>query len=134
MTREEKALEYHKKGYNCSQAVACSFCDKMNLEEETVFKIMEGFGFGIGDSYGTCGAVSGMAAVLGTVLSSGNLESPDSKQKTYAKVRELNAKFREKNSSTICRDLKGMDNGKVLRSCDGCIEDVVKILVEELGE
>ena len=24
--RAKKALEYHKKGYNCSQAVACSFC------------------------------------------------------------------------------------------------------------
>ena len=23
--RAKKALEYHKKGYNCSQAVACSF-------------------------------------------------------------------------------------------------------------
>lgn len=134
MNRAEKALEYHKKGYNCSQAVACTFCDKMNLEEETVFRMMEGFGFGVSDSYGTCGAVTGMAAVLGTIISTANLESPDSKQNTYAKVRELNAKFREKNGSTICRDLKGMDTGKVLRSCDGCIEDAVNLLAEELGE
>lgn len=134
MNRVEQALAYHKKGYNCSQAVACAFCDKMNLEEETVFKMMEGFGFGVGDSYGTCGAVTGMAAVMGMILSSGNLEAPDSKQATYAKVRELNAKFRDKNSSTICRDLKGMESGSVLRSCDGCIEDAVAILAEELGE
>ena len=59
---------------------------------------------------------------------------PDSKQKTYAKVRELNAKFREMNKSTICRDLKGMDTGVVLRSCDGCIEDAAKILMEAFGE
>lgn len=134
MTRAEKALEYHKKGYNCSQAVACTFCDKMNLEEAAVFKMMEGFGFGISDSYGTCGAVSGMAAVLGMVVSSGNLGCPDSKQKTYAKVRELSARFRETNGSTICRDLKGMDTGKALRSCEGCIADAAKILAEELGE
>lgn len=134
MNRVEKALEYHKKGYNCSQAVACSFCDKMNIEEETVFKMMEGFGFGVSDSYGTCGAVTGMAAVMSMLSSSGNLDTPDSKQKTYAKIRELNAKFREKNGSTICRDLKGMDTGKVLQSCDGCIEDAVRILMEEFGE
>lgn len=134
MNRAEKALEYHKKGYNCSQAVACTFCDKMNMEEEAVFRMMEGFGFGVSDSYGTCGAVTGMAAVLGTILSTANLENPDSKQKTYAKVRDLVAKFREKNGSTICRDLKGMDTGKVLRSCDGCIEDAVNLLAEELGE
>lgn len=134
MNRVEQALAYHKKGYNCSQAVACAFCDKMGLEEETVFKMMEGFGFGVGDSYGTCGAVTGMAAVMGMILSSGNLDAPDSKQGTYAKVRELNAKFRNKNSSTICWDLKGMESGNVLRSCDGCIEDAVTILLEELGE
>lgn len=134
MNRVEKALEYHKKGYNCSQAVACSFCDKMNIDEETVFKMMEGFGFGVSDSYGTCGAVTGMATVMSMLSSSGNLDAPDSKQMTYAKIRELNAKFREKNGSTICRDLKGMDTGKVLRSCDGCIEDAVRILMEEFGE
>lgn len=134
MNRIEKALENHKKGYNCSQAVACAFCDKMGLDEETVFKMMEGFGFGVGDSFGTCGAVSGMAAVMSMALSSGNLDSPDSKQKTYAKVRELNAKFRMKNNSTICRELKGIGTGEVLRSCDGCIEDAALILMEEFGE
>lgn len=134
MNRVEKALAYHKKGYNCSQAVACSFCDTMNIDEETVFKMMEGFGFGVSDSFGTCGAVTGMAAVMGMLSSTGNMEMPDSKQKTYAKIRELNAQFREKNGSTICRELKGMDTGKVLRSCDGCIEDAVRILMKELGE
>lgn len=134
MNRAEKALEYHKKGYNCSQAVACAFCDKMGMKEETVFKMMEGFGFGDSDSYGTCGAVAAMAAVMGMVMSSANLEKPDSKQATYAKVRELNAIFREMNTSTICRDIKGMDTGVVLRSCDGCIEDAAKILIKELGE
>ena len=29
--RAKKALEYHKKGYNCSQAVACSFCEEFGL-------------------------------------------------------------------------------------------------------
>lgn len=134
MNRVEKALDYHKKGYNCSQAVACTFCDKMNLDEETTFKIMEGFGLGVGDTYGTCGAVTGMAAVMGMISSTGNLNAPDSKQKTYAKVRELNDIFRAKNGSTICRDLKGIESGKPLRSCDGCIEDAVRILAEELGE
>ena len=99
MDRVEMALEYRKKGFTCSQAVACAFCDKINMDKETLFQIMEGFGCGGGDFYGTCGAVSGMAAVMGLVSSSGNLEKPDSKQKTYARLREMNAKFREKNGS-----------------------------------
>ena len=134
MDRIAQALEYRKRGYTCSQAVACVFCDKMNLDEKTVFEIMEGFGIGGGDMRGTCGAVSGMAMVTGKALSSGNLDAPDSKQKTYAKLRELNAKFREKNGSTLCRELKGLDTGEVLRSCNGCVEDAVRILMEEFGE
>jgi C_GCAxxG_C_C family probable redox protein len=134
MTRVEKALEYHKKGYNCSQAVVCAFCDKTRLSEKDAFKISEALGFGDSDSYGTCGAVTGMALVMGMVNSSGNLDKPDSKADTYKKTRELNEKFREANGSTICRDLKGMDSGKVLRSCDGCIADAAAILSEVLGE
>lgn len=134
MNRLEQAAKYHKKGYNCSQSVACAFCDRMGMDEETVFKMTEGFGFGVSDSYGTCGAVTGMAVVLGAVNSSANLEMPNSKAATYQKVSALNAKFREKNHSTICRELKGMDSGNMLRSCDGCIEDAVRILSEYFGE
>ncbi|MCI7442072.1 MAG: C-GCAxxG-C-C family protein, partial [Clostridium sp.] len=35
--------------------------------------------------------------------------------------------FREKNTSVICRELKGVDTNVVLRSCDGCIEDAARI-------
>lgn len=134
MDRVEQALNYRKKGYTCSQAVACVFCDKTDMDEGTLFRIMEGFGCGGSDFYGTCGAVSGMAALVGLLESSGNLSKPDSKQKTYGKLRNMNAKFREKNGSTICRELKGIGTGEALRSCNGCIEDVVRIIEEEIGE
>ena len=67
--RAKKALEYHKKGYNCSQAVACSFCEEFGVDEETMFRIAEGFGFGMG-MMDICGAVTGMFMVMGLVLSS----------------------------------------------------------------
>lgn len=134
MNRVEKALEYHKKGYNCSQSVACAFCDKTGLDEKTLFQVMEGFGFGGGDAQGTCGAVAGACAVLGLIISTGNLDAPDSKANTYKLAKELNEKFRAKNVSTICKDLKGIETKKVLRSCDGCIEDAAQILCQMLGE
>lgn len=134
MNRVEKALENHKKGYNCSQSVACTFCDKLEMDEKTMFKVMEAFGLGGGDTYGTCGAVAGAAAVIGMAYSTANLEKPDSKQNSYKIAKELNEKFREMNGSTICREIKGIETGKVLRSCDGCIEDAVKLVCELLGE
>lgn len=134
MNRIEKSMEYHKRGYNCAQAVVCSFLDKLSISEKDAFKLSEALGFGDSDSFGTCGAVSGMALVIGMANSTGNLEKPDSKADTYRKVRELNAKFRAQNGSTICREIKGMDTGRVLRTCDGCIQDAVRLTCEYFGE
>ena len=134
MNRVEKALENHKKGYNCSQAVACAFCDKTSFSEADLFRIMEGFGLGGGDMQGTCGAVAGAAAIASLLTSTGNIQTPDSKQKTYQTTKSLAGKFREKNGSTICKELKGAETGKVLRSCDGCIEDAARLVCELMGE
>lgn len=126
-----KALEYHKKGYNCAQSVACAFSDRLGKDEKEVFEIMEAFGFGMG-TMGTCGAVSAMAAVVGMVESDGNLESPGTKKASYKAIKELSEKFTEKNKSIICREIKGVDSGTVLRSCSGCIEDAAEIVEEYL--
>ena len=40
MTKQEKAMELHNKGYNCAQAVACSFCEELGLEESVVFAVV----------------------------------------------------------------------------------------------
>ena len=85
-TKVEKALELHGKGYNCAQAVACSFCEKFGVDQETMFKISEGFGFGMG-MMDMCGAVTGMMMVIGMDNSIGNLENgiPIRKQKNLQK-------------------------------------------------
>lgn len=134
MNRIEKALENHKKGYNCSQSVACAFCDKAGMEEKDLFRVMEAFGLGGGDMAGTCGAVAGAQALIGLIHSSAKLEAPDSKQNSYKIAKELNAKFREMNQSTICGELKGAATGTPLRSCNGCIEDAARLVCELIGE
>lgn len=128
-----KAIENHKNGYNCAQAVACAFCDRLGKDEKEVFEIMEAFGFGMG-TMGTCGAVSGMAAVVGMVESDGALDAPKTKKASYKAMKALTEKFAEKNSSIICRELKGVDSGEVLRSCSGCIEDAAELVEEYLRD
>ena len=127
-----KALELHNKGYNCAQAVACAFCDRLGRNEKEVFELMEAFGFGMG-TMGTCGAVSAMAAVVGMVESDGALDEPKTKKTGYKVMKELTGKFIEKNNSVICRELKGVDTGIVLRSCNGCIQDATEIVDEYLN-
>lgn len=128
----EKALENHKKKkYNCAQAVACAFCEKLGRDEKEVFEMMEAFGLGMG-TMGTCGAVSAMAAVVGMVGSDGNLDAPKTKKECYKAMKGLTEKFKEKNGTVICRELKGIDTKKVIRSCDGCVQDAAEILEEYL--
>jgi hypothetical protein len=47
-------------------------------------------------------------------------------------MKEAIEKFEQKNKSIICKEIKGVETGEVLRSCDGCIEDAVAILDELL--
>ncbi len=140
MTREETArrvecaLENHRKGYNCAQSVICAFADKTDLDEQLLFRLTEGMGLGMGGMEGTCGAIAAAAVLSGLKGSTGNLEAPDSKGRTYKDSRACLAAFKEKNGSVICRDLKGVETGRVLRSCDDCIADAVEIIAGKFYE
>ena len=101
MTKKELALEYHKKGYNCCQAVACSFCKDFGVSEEEMFRISEGFGFGMG-MMEVCGALSGLFMIIGLNNSVGDLDKGKStKADTYRKLRTMlkNSKRRTAPSS-----------------------------------
>ena len=126
-TKAEQAIAFHDKGYNCAQAVACSFCKEFGVDEEEMFRIAEGFGLGMGGMAATCGAVSGAVMLAGLKNSCKNLEQPASKADTYKLTREITKTFLEKNGSLTCGELKGTETGKVLRSCPDCIRDAVEI-------
>ena len=130
--RIAKSMELHKKGYNCCQAVACAFLDKTGLDEETMFRITEGFGLGMGGMKGTCGAISGAVVLAGLMNSSANLEKPDSKGATYKLSKQIVNEFIDMNKSAVCKDIKGVETGEVLRSCDGCIQDAVVLAAKIL--
>ena len=52
---------YHHMGYNCAQAVLCTFCEELDLDENVAFRISEGFGLWNGGSMECVVALSGMA-------------------------------------------------------------------------
>lgn len=131
MTRCEKAVGKHKSGYNCAQAVACVFADKLGYSEDELFRLTEAFGGGMGGTQGVCGAVSAMVLVVGGIGSFGLNKLPETNKKvSYASARELMEKFEERVGTIMCSEIKG----KKLCSCDGCIEVAVEILEEFIGE
>ena len=56
-TRIEQAVENHKNGFNCSQAVLDHYCEQLGLDRKTAFKIAAGFGNGMRMGK-VCGAVT----------------------------------------------------------------------------
>ena len=130
--RKNRADALHRSGYNCAQSVACVFAEDFGFDPEAVYLMTEGFGLGMGNMECTCGAVSGAVAAAGMKFSNGAAKGK-TKARTYQYARQMNEKFRVKNGSVICADLKGVNTGKVLRSCPGCIEDAVGIAEDILG-
>lgn len=126
-TRVEETIKKHDKGYNCAQAVACTYCDLVGVDEETMFKMTEALGAGMGGMCGTCGAVTGACVLAGMKASTGHLKKPDSKAASYKLSREIVKQFAEQNHSVVCKELKGVETGKVLRACQDCITDAAAI-------
>ena len=133
-SRINKTIELHDKGYNCAQAVACTYCDLVGMDEKTALCATEAFGAGMGGMQATCGAVSGAVFLAGLKNADGVVEAPKSKGKTYQLSKAIVENFRQKNGTIVCCELKAVnpDTGKPTRSCAGCITDAAAIAEEVL--
>lgn len=110
---------------NCTQAVVKVFEDKPPIDEETLMKLTAGYAAGMGCMESTCGALIGAVMVAG-ILTDGKCTPRISK--------ELVQNFEHKCGATICKELKGIETGKVLRPCPECVRNAVLALGEVLGE
>lgn len=131
--RIENAIANKKRGYNCAQAVVCAFRDRYNVSEELLLKVSEGFGGGMGCG-DICGAVAAMGILAGLESADGNAQAPKSGMKSKSLAAKCKMEFEEKNKSSNCRELKGIDTKIMLRSCMGCVEDAVEIFSRNIGE
>ena len=132
MTKSEEALLLHNKGFNCAQSVALPFCKELGLDPVAVSKGMEGFGAGMGGFDMTCGALSGAIYIAGILNADGDLENPASKRDTYSVCKKLCSRFKENCGSGICREIKGIDTGVLLCSCNECILYGVSLIEDML--
>lgn len=132
MNKDERidlALAYYHDSHNCAQAVLCAYSEDLKLDHDFLCRLGIGFGSGIGASFkGTCGALNGAIMVLDLLYQ----EMPD-KRIAYADARKMVEEFINRNTAITCGVLKGLEGGKVLRSCDGCISDAIDILEDVLN-
>lgn len=133
-TRVEETMKRHDIGYNCAQAVACTYCDLVGIDEKLMFRLTEALGGGMGGKECTCGALSGACVLAGMKASTGNLEKPDSKAASYELSKEIVKQFKERTGSVVCKEIKGVETGTPLRPCNDCIKDAAAIVEKVLFE
>ena len=104
MTRPELAQSYFEQGYACSQALVLAFKDLIDISDDILKKIALPFGGGLGRLRQTCGAISGIAIVVGLLFSKEE-NTEENKTETYKIVQELVKRFKEKRQTINCLEL-----------------------------
>lgn len=137
----EAAVRAFLEGRNCAQSVLAPFAADLGLDPGLALKVASGFGGGVGRQGEICGALAGGIAALGL-----RFGGPDRAaiEATYAKVRTLAARFRQRHGEILCRRLlEGIDLateeghrrfkelGLREKTCRRCVQSAAEI-VEEL--
>jgi C_GCAxxG_C_C family probable redox protein len=109
MDRQERAEEYFRQGFSCSQSVLAACADRFGLDEETALRVAGAFGGGLARSGETCGVISGALMVIGLKHGMVNAEDKAAKDETYRVSQQLMSAFAAEQGSTTCRVLLGYD-------------------------
>lgn len=113
--------------YNCAQAVACTYCDLVGMDEVSTKNITRAFGSGMGNMEGTCGAITGSAVIIGQAF--------ESKPQAMLAMREMMTRFQQRNGATQYKMLKGVGNSGVpIRQCNDCVADAAEFLEDILSK
>lgn len=99
MTRGEIAKQNFLSGLNCSNAVVLAFKDLIKVDEKTLLGLSVGFGGGLARQRLTCGAVSGIAIVLGYI------HKDKTKQEIYEIIQNACNDYKKEVGSLICGEL-----------------------------
>lgn len=138
----EEAIKYFNEGYNCAQSILYVFASEIRIDPAIAIKIATPFGGGMGKTGSTCGAVSGALMVIGLRYGTDQIGEKEAKAKTYRVAEEFIKRFKNKNGTTMCKDLIGIDPGsrginviKIIKSrCPKFVRDAVEIVEEIIRE
>ena len=136
MNKTDKALNFFRAGYRCSQSVLMACAGDSG---ETA-RVSAAFGGGMGRMQKTCGAVTGAYLWFGMAYGAPSLPSESDKENVYGRVKEFNRIFTERNGTDQCSVLLGEDlntpegkeniarKGLTRKVCEKCIRDAIEII------
>ena len=121
----EAAVGSFREGFNCSQAILSTYSGEFGLEREAALKAAAAFGGGMGGLGEVCGAVTGALFVIGLKYGYTEAKDKETKEKTYARVRDFAGRFRSRHGALCCRELAGLRSYDGGGSGDGAAEGIV---------
>jgi C_GCAxxG_C_C family probable redox protein len=140
VSKAQEARRLNEEGYNCCMSVVKPFIMEMDVDQDQIIRIASSLGGGLGYLREVCGAVSGMALVLGLKYGylHGFKDEDDKKAKArhYALVKQLGERFKESAGALTCRDLLHLDENDVVipgyenmeKPCSRLVETAAQIL------
>lgn len=130
---KEKAVNYYKQGYSCSESVVQAAIDE-DLCDKNLLSVATAFSGGM--SLGClCGAIAGAQMVLGSNFGKNN--SKGNEETVRAKAKEFIEEFKKKRKATCCRVLTaGLEFGSPERkqNCTKLVEECSEILKALIGD
>jgi C_GCAxxG_C_C family probable redox protein len=144
MNRTQKAVHLFENGLTCSQAILTAFGEAYGIDPESAKNLGRPWGGGVGRLGRTCGSVSGAIILLGYARVGGQDEA-EARNNLCALIQELVQRFEERNGTSVCSELLGVDftaeEGQqrikeemlVKKLCPKFVEDAGIILTDLLG-
>ncbi len=126
--RANQAVEYFLSGYNCAQSVYMAYADLFNISPQNAARTAAPFGAGMGRLREVCGTVTGMFLIVGQAIPCDDPNDSVNRNHNYALVQKLAERFRQENSSIVCREL--LESRK--RPCADLVKNAAKMIGEEL--
>ena len=122
----QKALSYHKNGFNCAQSVFAACCEYTGMDEKTALALSAGFGGGA-RSGELCGAVTGAVMAEGLVFPFNDGQDAEAKDRISSIAKRCVDIAREKYSHVRCAELKGsIDCSEIIAFMAETAEDIMK--------
>jgi len=125
-----------KSGYNCGEAVVQAFRTKAGVDiDDNAFRMVSGFGGGMGHARDLCGALAGCTMVISTLVGRNN-PSERALKEIYPYSKEWHDRFVEEFGSSSCKDLLpfDFDTREHYINCMKLVNKIGKSLAEYLVE
>jgi C_GCAxxG_C_C family probable redox protein len=105
----DRAVALFGQGFNCAESAVTALLDATGRSSPEAQRLATAFGGGLARRGLVCGALSGSAMALSTVLGRSDPADGEGKERAYAAVSELLRTVEATHGALDCRHLTGLD-------------------------